>query len=68
MKLLSLFGAFLGAFFRSFFCKSDGERAGAAETKASILAKQQEVYKAMRDVDYPSTSEKLDKTLRGGKL
>lgn len=68
MKLLSLLGDLLGAFFKSLFCKSAEERAGAAEEQVKQLKSENAVRAAMQRADYPTTDDELEKTLRDGKL
>jgi hypothetical protein len=68
MGLWASIASFLGQFFKSFFCKSEGERLGAAEEKATQAQDDVKVLEAQAHAaaDAPKDKKSLLRLLRGG--
>lgn len=68
MSFFSFIAGILGSLFKSLFCRSEGERAGAAEEKVKAYEAQNKVREAMQGAEKIQGKSELIDTLRNGKL
>lgn len=68
MSVFSFLATLIGSFVKSLFCKSEGERAGAAEEKVKAYEVQNRVRASMEGAEKIEGKKELLDTLRNGKL